>query len=125
MDIWISDSQFSSAPTSGNTLIYRTYIYNYQEDIWRYLYSKRDFQNCKICAYGVSILLKYNYDEFINYLNSPSQEKIDAHIINVGFFLNYMRTNILHYKEIAGDEFTGNLFLTSIEKMVNEYTVGT
>ena len=67
--IWINDDTIKQSPNQ----MYRAYIFNFQEDMWRYIYKCRDHNTVKHdkAAKRFFKILKDNRKLFMDHLKDP------------------------------------------------------
>lgn len=86
-NIWISDSDFKKSPNQ----MYRAYIFNFQEDMWKYVYNGRDHLtgNHDKAAKRFFRVMKDNRKAFMNHLKDPDDlAVIDYHVQMIEVWMN-------------------------------------
>ena len=112
MNYWITPSEFKQSPNQ----MYRSYIFNFQEDMWKYIYKTRNFstKNSIKAIKAFEATMRLNYSQFHLHLKNPTNEQI---ITN---HLNLIETRLHAILTAFGQE-TNTLFYKAVKKVHDEF----
>ena len=109
---WITSVDMDKSPSQ----MYRAYIFNFQEDMWQFVYTKvnKSTKNQRSASKKIFKILKENEKMFKRHLKDPDDiALIDYHVQRIETLLNEL---LLEF----GDE-TGNTFYRGALKVHDEF----
>jgi hypothetical protein len=115
MSYWITQEDFEQC---DNTL-YRAYVFNFQEDLWNYIYTARELDECTPVSKQLFNLLKTNRALFRGYNKAPSEQKITNHLNVIDTRLTQMKNLLISLSSLP--TFKGNIFLESVNRLLKEF----
>jgi hypothetical protein len=115
MGYWITQEDFEQC----DNVLYRAYIFNFQEDLWNYVYRARELDECTPASKQLFNLLRVNRAMFNAYVKAPTEQKIANHLNIINTRLTRMRDLLETLKSLP--TFKGYIFLESVERLLEEF----
>jgi hypothetical protein len=112
---WISQEEFDKC----DNVLYRAYIFNFQEDLWRYVYQARELDECTPASQQLFNLLRTNRTLFNAYVKKPTEQKITNHLNLIDTRLRQIRDFLESVKDVP--TFSGLAFLEAVNRLLNEF----
>lgn len=115
-DYWIYRFEFDLCKNP----LYRAYIFNFQEDMWKYVYPTISYHENKNIKRKFLTLLRKNKKQFLRYIENPSNTKINAHVNGISNELTDIKDKLVNRKE-NNPNFRDHIFLQAVERLLHEF----
>jgi len=115
MSYWITNEEFDQC----DNVLYRAYVFNFQEDLWNYVYRARELDECTPVSKQLFNLLRVNRAMFNAYVKSPTSQKITTHLNIINTRLTQMRDLLENLSSLP--IFKGYIFLESVNRLLDEF----
>ncbi len=115
MRYWITQEEFDQC----DNVLYRAYVFNFQEDLWNYVYRARELDECTPASQQLFNLFRINRSMFNAYVKAPSDQKITNHLRTIDTRLASMK-QVLEILESL-PTFKGYQFLESVNRLLEEF----
>jgi len=115
MSYWITQEEFKQC----DNVLYRAFVYNFQEDLWRYVYQARELDECLPASQQLFNLLRTNRALFNGYVKAPTDRKIETHLNLIDTRLKQMRNFLESVKDVP--TFSGHAFLEAVNRLLKEF----
>ena len=112
--IWIADEEFKTSPNQ----MYRAYIFNFQEDMWNYIYKGRDHgtDGRDKAAKEFFAVMKGNAKQFDKHLKKPEDtDVVNEHVQLIETWMNSLLDNFKTKKD------KGSVFYRAVQRVHNEF----
>ncbi|MHA2029503.1 MAG: hypothetical protein ACW99Q_08935 [Candidatus Kariarchaeaceae archaeon] len=115
MRYWITKEEFDKC----DDVLYRAYVFNFQEDLWNYVYTARELDECTPASQQLFNLFRINRSMFNAYVKAPSQQKIDSHLRVIDTRLTSIKQTLENLEPLP--TFKGYIFLESVNRLLEEF----
>jgi len=115
MSYWITQEEFKQC----NNVLYRAFVFNFQEDLWRYVYQARELGECLPASQQLFNLLRTNKALFNGYVKAPTTQKITNHLNLIDIRLKQMRDFLESVQNKP--TFNGLAFLEAVNRLLDEF----
>jgi len=115
MSYWITQEEFNQC----DNVLYRAYVFNFQEDLWNYVYTARELDECEPASKQLFNLFRVNRALFNAYVKAPSDVKITNHLRTIDIRLTSIKQVLENLKSLP--TFKGYQFLESVNRLLDEF----
>jgi len=115
MRYWITQEEFAMC----DNVLYRAYVFNFQEDLWNYVYRARELDECTPASQQLFNLFRINRAMFNAYVKAPSEQKITNHLRTLDTRLTSIKQVLENLEPLP--TFKGYQFLESVNRLLEEF----